>query len=472
MKKIVTRFAPSPTGKPHVGNIRTAIYAYLWARHNNGSFLLRIEDTDRERLVPESLKYIEESLHWLGINYDEEIIHQSERKDIHQNYANTLLNNNNAYMCFCTKERLEKLRENQAQKKLPPGYDGFCRELSPKKINEKKNQKYVIRFKMPKEGTANWDDGVRGKMSIDYKISDDPVLIKSDGWPTYHLASVVDDYEQGVTDIIRGEEWISSTPKHLAIYNAFGWTPPKFSHLPLIKGADGSKLSKRHGDTAILDYKKNGYLPEAIFNFLTLLGWNDGTEKEIFTKEELVKLFDIKRIGKSPAIFDIKKLNWINGQYIRQASSQELLTKINNLYPKNKIIKLDNFKKIFEVEKSRLEKLSDILVGTEYYLSLPKYPPSMLIFKKSNPKDTLKGLNATLSYLKKNKWPENIDNLNNILAKIAKENNLSNGDVFWPVRVALSGKEKSPSPAEILWVFGKDESLKRINIAIKTLAKT
>lgn len=470
MKKTITRFAPSPTGKPHVGNIRTAIFAYLWARHNQGKFLLRIEDTDRERLDPDSQKYIEESLVWLGLDYDEDIIFQSDRREIHQDFASKLVDEERAYKCFCSKERLEKLREDQTKKKLPPGYDGLCRELTQEEVKKNEGKPYVIRFKMPKKGKAIWNDGIHGKMAIDYKISDDLVIIKSDGWPTYHLASVIDDHEQEITDVIRGEEWISSTPKHIALYEAFNWKTPRFNHMPHINGPDGSKLSKRHGDTAILDYKEKGYLPDAMFNFLTLLGWNDGTVQEIFNRNELINAFEIERIGRSPAVFDIKKLDWMNGQYIRQTDNSTLKTKIKSLYPEEKIVTSDNFDKVFEVEKSRLNKLSDILEKTEYYITPPKYKAELLVFKKSTRDDTLKGLTSVSASLEK-EWSDTVDELNKLLSKTVEENSLSNGDLFWPVRVALSGEEKSASPPELLWVIGKEESLERIKHAIKKLGE-
>jgi glutamyl-tRNA synthetase len=471
MPKVVTRYAPSPTGNPHVGNIRTAIFAYLWARHNDGKFLLRIEDTDRERLVPESVKSIEESLHWLGLEYDDEKIFQSERKDIHLKFAEQLLSEGKAYKCYCSKDRLDELRQSQVEQKMPPGYDGHCRELSKEDVakHEQNNDPYVIRFKMPKRGKAVWQDNIRDKMEIDFSVSDDPIIIKSDGWPTYHLASVVDDHESGVTDVIRGEEWISSTPKHLALYEALGWEAPVFSHMPHINGPDGSKLSKRHGDTAILDYREKGYLPEAMLNFLVLLGWNDGTENEYFSKEDLIKAFDIKRIGKSPSVFDIKKLDWMNGHYIRNLTTEELNNRITSLLPNNRIVNLPDFDRILEVEKSRLTTLGDITNETDYYVNLPKYSPELLIFKKSTKETTLKGLKAALLYIDVEKWPEKVEALNEALAGVAQKEELTNGDVFWPVRVALSGKEKSPSPAELLWVLGKEESVKRINTAVEEL---
>lgn len=473
MPKVITRYAPSPTGSPHVGNIHSAIFAYLWARHNKGKFLLRIEDTDRERLVPKSLEYIEESLDWLGLEYDGEKKCQSDHRKVHFEYANKLWAEGKAYKCFCSKERLDELREKQQKMKMPPGYDKHCRNLSKEEVleKEKKGEKYVIRFAMPEVGKARWNDLIRGVMEIDFSVSDDPVIIKSDGWPTYHLASVIDDHESNVTDIIRGEEWIPSTPKHIALYGAFGWKIPAFAHIPHINGPDGSKLSKRHGDTAILDYRDEGYLPEAMMNFLAILGWNDGTEKEIFSKEELIKSFDIKKIGKSPAVFDVKKLGWINGQYIRKLSDNEIIVKVEELYPKEKILGLSYFDRIIAIEKTRLSKLSDILEGTGYFLTQPKYNPKILIFKKSDKEDTKKGIEA---FIKKadslNLDKYGISEYEDLLKEIVDNENLSNGDVFWPVRVALSGKEMSPSPAELLWVFGKEEALKRLGYADKVLS--
>jgi glutamyl-tRNA synthetase len=278
--KYITRFAPSPTGSPHIGGMRTALFAYLWAKHNKGRFLLRIEDTDRERLVPGAVEEIESAMKWLGLDFDDEIIYQSSRKEIHRKHAQKLVDEGKAYKCYCTKERLSELRATQQTNHIPTGYDKRCRNLSKEEVEnlDKTKTPYVIRFAMPETGYAEWEDAVRGKMKVEYAISDDQVLIKSDGWPTYFLAAAVDDNEAGVTDIIRGEEWLPSTPKTIAIYEAFGWTVPRFAHMPVTLGKDGrKKMSKRDGDTAIWDYKSKGYLPEAIINFLVLLGWNPKT---------------------------------------------------------------------------------------------------------------------------------------------------------------------------------------------------
>lgn len=473
--KVVTRFAPSPTGSPHVGGMRTALFSYLWAKHNGGKFLLRIEDTDRERLVPGAVEEIESAMKWMGLDFDDEIIYQSDRREIHKKYAEQLIKDGKAYKCFCTKERLEKLRAEQEKKKMPPGYDNHCRNLTASDVTklEKEGKPYVIRLAMPKEGRVNWDDAVRGKMSIEYALSDDQVLMKSDGWPTYFLASVIDDHDAGVTDIIRGEEWIPSTPKNIYLYEILGWKVPKFAHMPVTLGPSGKKLSKRDGDTSVLDYQKKGYLPEALLNFLVFLGWNPKTEEEFFAKEELIKRFDVKDINKAPAVFDLKRLDWMNGHYIRNSKNDELKRQMMLLYLDARILRSKNFDRILEVEKSRLTTLEDITHDTDFYLKLPTYDPKLLIFKKSTPEATKTGLEKvleTLTYISLEKWPDmSVDDFNEILKKVTEDNNLTNGDVFWPIRVALSGSERSASPAELLWVFGKEESEKRIKTALEKM---
>ncbi|MCL4419422.1 glutamate--tRNA ligase [Patescibacteria group bacterium] len=374
-----TRFAPSPTGLLHVGGMRTAIFDYLFARANNGQFIVRIEDTDRERFIPEGIKYIEECLQWMQIERDNEIFfHQSERLEIYSKYSDRLISENKAYKCFCSKERLDTLREEQVKLKKPPGYDGLCRNLNTEEIREKeqKNNKYVIRFKMPKETREiKWNDLIRGEISIRSDIQEDPVIIKSDGFPTYHLANVVDDHEMKITTVIRGEEWIPSTPKHILLYEALGLELPKFAHTPLITGKNGKKLSKRHGDTAFLDYRDKGYLPEAMLNFLALLGWNDGTTQELYTKEELIKKFDIKGVGKSPAIFDIERLNWINGEKIRALTPQKLTESLRDFdpeYAKDKDTEI--FIRAVKVMQTRMVTLKDFTAESLYFFEKPKIP--------------------------------------------------------------------------------------------------
>lgn len=469
-----TRYAPSPTGKPHVGNIRTAIFNYLYAKSKNGEFILRIEDTDRERFVPEAISYIEESLGWLGLKWDnEEKIHQSERLDIYKKYAEQLLNEDKAYKCFCSKERLTELREEQAKKKMPPGYDSCCQKLTKEDVAklEKEGKVPVIRFKIPEAPKeVAWEDVVRGRVSIRTDIQEDFVIMKSDGYPTYNFANVIDDHEMKISEIIRGEEFIPSTPKHILLYRAFGWTPPRFAHMPHIIGKDRSKLSKRHGDTAIMDYKESGYLADTMLNFLALLGWNDGTTQEIFTRDELIKKFDLARVGKSPAVFDIDRLNWINGEKIRAMKVSDLMKEVNDFAPdflkgKDK----DLAEKALTVMQTRMTTLKDFTENSDYFFTEPNYNPKLLIFKKSDKGQSLAGLNSVLKALERTKNIDSTNTASDLLKSVVEFENFTNGDVFWPVRVALSGEEKSPSPNEIMWALGREKSLERVKKAILIL---
>jgi len=336
-RPVRTRYAPSPTGDPHVGNIRSALFSWAYARANNGKFLLRIEDTDRNRLVETSLEAIMESLRWLGIDWDEgpEIggphapYFQSQRLPLYQKAAATLIERRRAYRCFCTAERLDQMRAAQAAAKQPPGYDGTCRRLPAEESAARaKAGPFVVRFAMNKEGRTTLQDMIRGDVVFENKLQDDFVMLKSDGYPTYHLGVVVDDTEMEITHAIRGDEWISSAPKHIQLYEALGWEAPKWAHLPLILGPDHKKLSKRSGDTALLDYRVNGYLPEAVINFLAFLGWSLDDHTAILGIEELKQHFDLGRVVANPAVFDIERLNFLNGHYIRAMSEDRWLETI------------------------------------------------------------------------------------------------------------------------------------------------
>ncbi|MGD9935114.1 MAG: glutamate--tRNA ligase, partial [Dehalococcoidia bacterium] len=327
-----TRYAPSPTGDPHVGNIRSAVFAWAMARANGGQFLLRIEDTDRARLVPGSMDAIFESLRWLGIDWDEgpdvggphAPYVQSERLHLYQAAANELIGNGRAYRCFCTAERLDAMRAAQTAAKRPPGYDGLCRGIAAAESESRaKSEPFVVRFRMKDEGQTVLRDLVRGEIVFENALQDDFVALKSDGFPTYHLAVVVDDHEMEITHAIRGDEWVSSAPKHLQIFEALGYEPTEFAHLPLIVGADRKKLSKRSGDTALLDYAKKGYLPDAMLNFLTLLGWSLDDKTTIISRETLLKNFTVERVVPNPAAFDVDRLDFLNGQYIKQLADEE-----------------------------------------------------------------------------------------------------------------------------------------------------
>jgi len=502
--KIRTRFAPSPTGELHIGSARTALFAYLFAKHNQGEFLLRIEDTDRERYVEGAIERIIESLNWLGIKPDnQKPMIQSERLEIYKKHAFELVNKGKAYICTCSKERLEKLREDRAKNKVPTGYDGKCRNIKNKIENIKDLENAlsdgaVIRLKMPTEGKIVVNDLIRGKVEFDAKLLDDTIILKSDGYPTYHLASVVDDSEMQISHVIRAEEWLSSTPKHLVLYEAFGWKAPEFAHLPMILGPDKKKLSKRHGATSVLEYKKLGYLPEAITNFIALLGWNPKFDFEILTITDLIRMFKIKGVNKSPAIFDIEKLKWMNEQYEMKIPPKDMQEGLINLAKINKEL-AENISKLFGKKIEELNKeienafsmpnihliqrggYKTLKEAADYILKLrqePEYEAELLVFKKSDSERTNKGLEEALKALEgleetsdkkqdTNNWESN--NIQKVLSKVVEANNLSNGDVFWPVRVALSGEEKSPSPVELAVALGKEESIKRIQIATEML---
>lgn len=507
-KPVRTRFAPSPTGYFHIGNARTALFIYLFAKHYNGAFILRIEDTDQERFAPDSLRDIMESLQWLGIDWDEGPLPnsneqgsrkykykgkytpyiQSERLPIYKTHAQELVEKEGAYYCFCSPERLEELRKNQVAQKMPPMYDGHCRNLTKEEINKKLDQgeKFVIRQKVPREGITAFKDLIRGNIQFENKTIDDSVLLKSDGYPTYHLANVVDDHFMEITHVIRAEEWLPSTPKHILMYQAFGWNLPEFAHLPMVLGPDHSKLSKRHGATAARDYRAQGYLPEAIINFIAFLGWNPGTEEEIFSLEELIKRFSIERVGKAGAVFNIERLDWINGYYIRH-STIEKLTELATPYLEEtglvKKISPDQFEsekgkinisyiqKVISLEQERLKKISDLPAMVDFFFKENlEYDPSLLVWKKSNPEDTkirLEMLEKYFNTLNESEFDRKI--LEEKVKNWIEENKLGVGDTLWPMRVALSGKDKSPGPFEIAEILEKSEVIKRIQKGIGKL---
>jgi glutamyl-tRNA synthetase len=468
---VITRFAPSPTGNLHIGGARTALFNYLWAKKNNGIFILRIEDTDRTRYKPESEKSIIEGLKWLGLNWDKGPIRQSDNFKNYRNYAEQLVKQGKAYYCFCTAERLEKMREIQKKKNLAPKYDGACKRLKPEEIMQKikNNEPYVIRLKVPEQGSVVVDDLIRGKIKFDCREIDDQVLIKSDGFPTYHLANVVDDHEMGITYVIRGEEWIPSTPKHILIYQAFGWLLPKFAHLSLFINKGGGKLSKREGAASLLTYRDEGYLPEAVNNFIAFLGWNPKDKREFFLLDELIKEFDLKNINKANPIFDTDKLDYINGYYLRQKNIEEF-TKIASRYlPKSYQIDKAYLQKILKLEQGRVKKLSELPNLIAYFFTDElKYDKTLLIWKnlssekiKNNLEFLAKKLNTVSEWETKE--------LENIIISWIKEQKLTNGEVLWPMRVALTGEKSSPSPFEVASVLNKDKTLQRIQNAINLL---
>ena len=393
-----TRYAPSPTGDPHVGNIRAALFSWAFARANGGEFILRIEDTDRNRLVETSVQAIMDSLRWLGLDWDEgpekSGIHgpyfQSQRLPLYQQTAQTLIDKGRAYRCFCTSERLDQMRAAQAAAKRPPGYDGLCRDILPDEAERRgRMERFVIRFKMNKTGTTVLNDNVRGKVTFENALQDDFVMLKSDGYPTYHLGVVVDDTEMEITHAIRGDEWISSAPKHIQIYEALGWTPPQWAHLPLILGPDHKKLSKRSGDTAVLDYRTNGYLPEAMINFLSLLGWSLDDHTNLITADELAKHFDLARVVPNPAVFDIDRLNFLNGHYIREMPEQRWIETITtwceDRLPAHikRPIDPELVANVAPLLKERVARLDEIAPLVEFLFGFeaPEYAPALLAEK-------------------------------------------------------------------------------------------
>ncbi|PIZ81493.1 MAG: glutamate--tRNA ligase [Parcubacteria group bacterium CG_4_10_14_0_2_um_filter_41_6] len=476
--QIKTRFAPSPTGAPHVGNIRTALFEWLFARANKGAFLLRVEDTDQSRAIEGSVEQILKALDWLGIDIDEGVIahdkdkgsekpyFQSKRLDIYREHAQKLLDKGHAFYCFCSEERLREMREDQQKAKLPPKYDGFCLELSKDEVDEKlKNgEKYVIRMKIPEDGATSFQDAIKGHLVIQNKTIDCQVLIKSDKFPTYHLASVVDDHLMEITHVIRADEWLSSTPKHVLLYKYFGWDEPIWVHLPIILGTDKSKLSKRHGAVSVMEYREQGYLPEAMINFLALLGWNPKTDQEILSVDEIIAQFDIKKINKNNPIFDVTKLNWMNNQYIQKKSVDELACLIDSVHDRNDII----FKKAIALVQDRLEKLSDFDDLTLFLWKLPEYSADILVPKELDKPKTKRMLEIALGKIEKEDQFNEKD-LRETFLEYCEHEKLKRGDFLWPLRVAITGMKNSPEVFAVMDILGKDESTERVKEGIGKL---
>ncbi|MFH1292123.1 MAG: glutamate--tRNA ligase [bacterium] len=486
---IKTRFAPSPTGFLHVGSLRTALFEYLFAKNQNGKFLLRVEDTDRERYVEGGVENMLYSLAWAGIEPDEGVILedyniaqtgengpyiQSERLDIYKKYLDQLLDQGHAYHCFCTKERLDELREYQQVNKMAPGYDGHCREipLEEAKKRVEAGEEYIVRMKMPKDGVTVIKDIVRGEIEFKNQLVDDQVLLKADGFPTYHLAVIIDDHLMEVTHIIRGEEWLPSTPKHIQLYKMFGWDLPQYAHLSLLVNEKKQKLSKRHGHVSVRDYIDAGYLPEAMVNFIAFLGWNPGDEREIFSLEQLIKEFDFNKVSKAPAVFNLDKLDWYNQQYIRSMDLDDL---VEACKPFLVNAGLDightdiDLEQVVALEKERMNKLSDLPEAVGFiFAGKLEYDSELLIWKKSDKQTTKKNLEILKDYLSTfsvQDWDK--EKLEQGIVEWVKTNELTNGEVLWPMRVALSGRKNSPGPFEIAGVLGKEKVLQRIEEAIR-----
>ena len=479
---IVTRFAPSPTGYMHIGNLRTALYSYLISKHEDGKFILRIEDTDRERLVEGATDIIKSTLKITALDWDEGPdvggdhgpYVQSERKEIYMEYAKKLVDMGAAYYCFCTKERLEKLHEEDAT----GGYDRHCRDLSKEEVEEKLKAgvPFVIRQKMPLEGVTSYTDSVFGEISMNNSELQDQILMKADGYPTYNFCHVVDDHLMGVTHVVRGSEYLTSTPKYVLLYDAYGWERPVYVHLPLLMGknADGSvsKLSKRHGAVSFQDLLLDGYLPEAIINYIALLGWcPKNSETEFFTLDELKSVFTIDGVSKSPAVFDFEKLLWFNGEYIHKLEDEkfkELAAKfIKSDIPVS--IKKD---KMLALLKTRISKLTELDEKMAFFLALPEYDKELFLNKKNKISefDTVKTvLDAALPILTELESFDN-DNLFSALTPLSERLGLKTGTIMWCIRIAVSGMAATPGGAtEIMEVIGKEESIKRIVSALSKI---
>ena len=483
MSTVKTRFAPSPTGRMHVGNLRTALYAYLIAKHEGGKFMLRIEDTDQERFMEGALEIIYRTLAKTGLVHDEGPDKdggvgpyvQSERQaqGLYMKYAKKLIEQGDAYYCFCDKERLESLKTEVAGKEITV-YDKHCLHLSKEEIeaNLEAGKPYVIRINMPTEGTTTFHDELYGDITVENNELDDMILIKSDGYPTYNFANVIDDHLMGITHVVRGNEYLSSAPKYNRLYEAFGWEIPKYIHCPLITNEDHQKLSKRCGHSSYEDLLDQGFLTEAIVNFVALLGWSPSSDNEIFSLEELVKEFDYHRISKSPAVFDMVKLRWMNGEYMKKMDDEKFY-EMALPYLKEVITKDLDFHKIAAMVKTRIEVFPDIKDHVDFFEKVPEYETSMYVHKKmkTNEETSLQVLKEVQPLLEAQEDFSN-DALFAMLSAYAKEHGYKVGYVMWPIRTALSGKQMTPAGAtEILEVLGKEESLVRIQAAIEKLTK-
>ena len=481
MSTVKTRFAPSPTGRMHVGNLRTALYAYLIAKHEGGKFMLRIEDTDQERFMEGALDIIYRTLAKTGLVHDEGPDKdggvgpyvQSERQaqGLYMKYAKKLIEQGDAYYCFCDKERLESLKTEVAGKEITV-YDKHCLHLSKEEIeaNLAAGKPYVIRINMPTEGTTTFHDELYGDITVENNELDDMILIKSDGYPTYNFANVIDDHLMGITHVVRGNEYLSSAPKYNRLYEAFGWEIPKYIHCPLITNEDHQKLSKRCGHSSYEDLLDQGFLTEAIVNFVALLGWSPSSDNEIFSLEELVKEFDYHRISKSPAVFDMVKFRWMNGEYMKKMDDEKFY-EMALPYLKEVITKDLDFHKIAAMVKTRIEVFPDIKDHVDFFEKVPEYETSMYVHKKmkTNEETSLQVLREVQPLLEAQEDFSN-DALFEMLSAYAKEHGYKVGYVMWPIRTALSGKQMTPAGAtEILEVLGKEESLVRIQAAIDKL---
>ena len=481
--EVRTRFAPSPTGYMHLGNLRTALYTYLFARRNGGKFILRIEDTDQEREVPGAVELIYKSLATAGLTHDEGPdvggpcgpYVQSERRDLYLPYAKQLVESGHAYYCFCTKERLDEARAEAERRGETFKYDKHCLHLSKEEIQRRLDagEPYVIRQNVPTEGKAGFDDVIYGHVEVDCDTLDDSVLIKADGLPTYNFANVVDDHLMGITHVMRGNEYLSSAPKYNLLYEAFGWEPPKYVHLTPVMANAQRKLSKRKGDPSFEDLLNQGYLTEAIINYLVLLGWSPRGEREFYTLKELEQVFDLEGLSKSPSIFDTVKLNWFNAEYIRKLAPEDYLERatpwLNQVLDPQKF----DYRRLGELLQSRTEVFNQLPEMVGFLAELPEFSAELYVNKKQ--KSTLESSVRALELVRPvlesiSDWTE--AELHDRVMAVIPDSGMKNGQVLWPLRIAISGRMSTPGGAfEIAYLLGKDETLRRVALAQESLAQ-
>ncbi|WP_353893086.1 glutamate--tRNA ligase [Proteinivorax hydrogeniformans] len=496
MSEVRVRFAPSPTGYLHIGSLRTALYNYIYAKQQKGKFIIRVEDTDRTRIVETAIENLIDSLAWAGIEHDEGVFLdkdsnktiqkgeygpyiQSERLDIYKKHIDELLKKEKAYYCFCSKERIEKVRDQQKEKGETPKYDGHCKGLDDEEVQRRLavGEQHVIRLSLPTESDISFDDAVRGTVTINTKDMDDQVLIKADGFPTYHFAVVVDDYLMEITHVVRGEEWLTSTPKHVYLFKAFGWEAPQYIHLPTVLNKDKKKLSKRQGDVAVGDFKNKGYLPEAMVNYLALVGWSPNNNQELFSIDDLIEQFSFERVSKTGGIFDIDKLNWINGQYIK-SSSPERITDLAIPYLKNAGYITDadvegRYEWIVTMVKSVQEKVSLI---SEIPQKVSFFFADELEFESEKAKQVLEGEQVSAlcdAFINELNSIDEVDDefTATIFKKIQKQTGVKGKSLFMPIRVMVTGQQHGPDIGGVLKVLGKENILKRVKYVKENIAQ-
>jgi len=470
------RFAPSPTGYPHLGNIRTALFNWVFARHNNGVLILRIEDTDVTRLVDGAKDVILDSLRWLGLDWDEGPYFQSQRLELYREAADRLLKQDLAYHCYCSPQRLESMRQEQMKRKQPPGYDRHCRSLTREQKAEMEASGItpVVRFKSPLDGQTSFNDSLRGEIVFENSTLDDFVLLKSDGYPTYHLANIVDDHLMEISHVLRADEWLSSTPRHVLLYRALGWQAPQFAHLPMILGPDRSKLSKRHGATAITEYRDQGYLPEAMFNFLVLLGWALDDKTEIMSRQEVIEYFSLDRISKTAAVFNKDKLDWMNGVYLRNLSLEEFARRavpfLERDLPREigRPLNIGYINEIAPLVQERARTLAEVPQLSDFFFLDGLEYDAELLLGKMDKSQAIKSLQASVIKVDDlQDW--DAASLEAVFRPLAEELKLKTGVFFGLLRVAVTGRTAAPPLFQTMEVLGRDRCFKRLKAALDKL---